>query len=89
MKKLVLSFLISILFLVVHGQLPYHLYQHTFPTAPNVIGFQRGKTKSNEFIVCGAHYDSFVRTEGAFDPDTLVSPGADDNASAVTLHSFC
>lgn len=160
MKKLVLSFLISILFLVVHGQLPYHLYQHTFPlvdtqnekvlemleqvsenqiigdvehlcsylnrradaihiynvknwlvsqyenmnldsvylhefeaipyndsvpfpTAPNVIGFQRGKTKPNEFIVCGAHYDSFVRTEGAFDPDTLVSPGADDNASGV------
>ena len=54
-----------------------------FPTAPNVLAYQIGKTKPNEFIVCGAHYDSYVRTEGDFDPDTLVSPGADDNASGV------
>ena len=70
------------------------VYQHTFaaipygdtvafPTAPNVLAYQIGKTKPNEFIVCGAHYDSYVRTEGSFDPDTLVSPGADDNASGV------
>ena len=70
------------------------VYQHTFaaipygdtvafPTAPNVLAYQIGKTKPNEFIVCGAHYDSYVRTEGDFDPDTLVSPGADDNASGV------
>ena len=52
-------------------------------TAPNVIAVQIGKTKPDEFIVCGAHYDSFVKTEGDFDPDTLVSPGADDNASGV------
>lgn len=160
MKKFLFSVLISVSFFVVHGQLPYHLYQHTFPlidsqnpkvmemldqvsenhimsdvehlssylnrradaihiynvkdwlvsqyknmnldsvylhefeaipyydsvpfpTAPNVIAFQRGKVKPDEFIVCGAHYDSFVRTEGDFDPDTLVSPGADDNASGV------
>lgn len=54
-----------------------------FPTAPNVIAFQRGKTKPEEIIVCGAHYDSYVRTEGPFDPDTLFSPGADDNATGV------
>ena len=70
------------------------VYQHTFaaipygdtiafPTAPNVLAYQIGKTKPNEFIVCGAHYDSYVRTEGSFDPDTLVSSGADDNASGV------
>ena len=70
------------------------VYQHTFaaipygdtvafPTAPNVLAYQIGKTKPNEFIVCGAHYDSYVRNEGPFDPDTLVSPGADDNASGV------
>lgn len=70
------------------------VYQHTFaaipygdtvafPTAPNVLAYQIGKTKPNEFIVCGAHYDSYVRTEGDYDPDTLVSPGADDNASGV------
>lgn len=70
------------------------VYQHTFaaipygdtvafPTAPNVLAYQIGKTKPNEFIVCGAHYDSYVRTEGPFNPDTLVSPGADDNASGV------
>lgn len=160
MKKFVLSFLILISFFAGKGQLPYHLYQHTFPlintqnekvlemlnqvsedqiiadvehlcsyinrradaihiynvkdwlvsqyesmnldsvylhefvaishndsvpfpTAPNVIAFQRGKTRPNEFIVCGAHYDSYVRTQGSFDPDTLVSPGADDNATGV------
>ena len=70
------------------------VYQHTFaaipygdtvafPTAPNVLAYQIGKTKPNEFIVCGAHYDSYVRTEGDYDPDTLVSPGADDNASGI------
>ena len=160
MKKFVLSFLILISFFAGKGQLPYHLYQNTFPlintqnekvlemlnqvsedqiiadvehlcsyinrradaihiynvkdwlvsqyesmnldsvylhefvaiphndsvpfpTAPNVIAFQRGKTRPNEFIVCGAHYDSYVRTQGSFDPDTLVSPGADDNATGV------
>lgn len=54
-----------------------------FTTAPNVLAFKRGTKYPNEFVVCGAHYDSFVITEGEFDPDTLVSPGADDNASGV------
>ena len=54
-----------------------------FTTAPNVIGVQIGKTKPNEIIICGAHYDSWVRAEEPYDVDTLVSPGADDNASGV------
>lgn len=54
-----------------------------FTSAPNVIALKRGKKYPDEFVVCGAHYDSYVITEGDFDPDTLVSPGADDNASGV------
>ena len=54
-----------------------------FTTAPNVLALKRGKKYPDEFIVCGAHYDSYVRAEGEFNPDTLVSPGADDNASGV------
>lgn len=54
-----------------------------FTTAPNVLALKRGKKYPDEFIVCGAHYDSYVRAEGDFNPDTLVSPGADDNASGV------
>lgn len=54
-----------------------------FTTAPNVLAFKRGTKYPNEYVVCGAHYDSYVITEGEFDPDTLVSPGADDNASGV------
>lgn len=162
MKKICLTFFIIISSLVCRSQLPYHLYQHTFPdvnaqdakvlemlsqvdenqiisdvehlssyinrradavhiynvkdwlaseyqkmnidslyfhnfdpipfwdtvprpfnTAPNILALKRGKKYPNEFVVCGAHYDSFVVTEGDFDPDTLVSPGADDNATGV------
>ena len=54
-----------------------------FTTAPNVLALKRGKKYPNEYIICGAHYDSFVNAEGDYDPDTLVSPGADDNASGV------
>ena len=54
-----------------------------FTTAPNVLALKIGKKYPNEYIICGAHYDSFVRTEGDFNPDTLVSPGADDNASGT------
>lgn len=54
-----------------------------FTTAPNVLAIKKGKKYPNEYVVCGAHYDSFVITEGDFDPDTLVSPGADDNASGM------
>lgn len=54
-----------------------------FISAPNVLAVQVGKTKPNEIIICGAHYDSWVRAEEPYDPDTLVSPGADDNATGV------
>lgn len=52
-------------------------------SAPNVLAIQVGKTKPNEIIVCGAHYDSWVVVDEPYNPDTLVSPGADDNASGV------
>ena len=54
-----------------------------FSTAPNVIALKRGKIHPDEYIVCGAHYDSYVDVEGDCDPDTLVAPGADDNATGV------
>lgn len=54
-----------------------------FTTAPNILALKIGKKYPDEFVVCGAHYDSYIRAEGNYDPDTLVSPGADDNASGV------
>lgn len=54
-----------------------------FTTAPNVLALKRGKKYPNEYIICGAHYDSYVAAEGDYNPDTIVSPGADDNASGV------
>ena len=54
-----------------------------FTTAPNILALKIGKKYPDEFVVCGAHYDSYVRAEGNYNPDTLVSPGADDNASGV------
>ena len=53
-------------------------------TAPNVLAYQIGKKTPNEFVICGAHYDSYLKTEGEYNPDTLVAPGADDNASGVS-----
>jgi leucyl aminopeptidase len=49
-------------------------------TADNILAIQWGTTTPQEFVVCGAHYDSW--NDGA-DPDTVRSPGADDNASGV------
>ena len=61
---------------------------HDFPipesdieTADNVIAIQWGTKTPNEFVICGAHYDSW-NADGD-DPDTIRSPGADDNASGV------
>lgn len=61
---------------------------HDFPipdseieTADNIIAVQWGTKKPEEFVVCGAHYDSW--NADGFDPDTIRSPGADDNASGV------
>jgi hypothetical protein len=50
-------------------------------TADNVIAVKWGTTKPEEFVVCGAHYDSW--NADGYDPDTIRSPGADDNASGV------
>ena len=48
-------------------------------TSDNVIAIQRGQVYPDEYVVCGAHYDSFNKTPGH--PDSLYAPGADDNAS--------
>ena len=50
-------------------------------TADNILAVQWGTTKPDEYVICGAHYDSW-NSDGA-DPDTIRSPGADDNASGV------
>ena len=61
---------------------------HDFPvpdsdieTADNIIAVQWGTKTPNEYVICGAHYDSW-NPDGT-DPDTIRSPGADDNASGV------
>lgn len=50
-------------------------------TADNIIAVQWGTKKPKEFVVCGAHYDSWNTEVG--DPDTIRAPGADDNATGV------
>ena len=61
---------------------------HDFPvpesdieTADNILAVQWGTKTPQEFVICGAHYDSW-NSDGT-DPDTIRSPGADDNASGV------
>ncbi|MCR5013252.1 MAG: M28 family peptidase, partial [Bacteroidales bacterium] len=51
-------------------------------TSDNVIAVQRGTLYPDEYVVCGAHYDSYNRFGG--DPDLMCAPGADDNASGVS-----
>ena len=48
-------------------------------TSDNVIAIQRGTLYPDEYVVCGAHYDSYNNSPGH--PDSLRAPGADDNAS--------
>ena len=50
-------------------------------TADNILAVQWGTKTPQEFVVCGAHYDSW-NADGS-DPDTIRSPGADDNATGV------
>ena len=50
-------------------------------TADKVIAVQWGTKTPQEFVICGAHYDSW--NDDGVDPDTIRSPGADDNASGV------
>ena len=61
---------------------------HDFPvpesdieTADNILAVQWGTKTPQEFVICGAHYDSW-NADGE-DPDTIRAPGADDNASGV------
>lgn len=53
----------------------------------NVVGFLEGKSKSNEYIVVGAHYDHLgMGGSTSRAPDTVaVHYGADDNASGISL----
>ena len=63
------------------------VYRHDFKlqnlsiteTGDNIIGIQWGTKYPNEFVVCGAHYDSY--NWDGYDPDTIYAPGADDNAT--------
>lgn len=48
-------------------------------TSDNVIAVQRGTLYPDEYVVFGAHYDSYNNNPG--NPDSLRAPGADDNAS--------
>jgi hypothetical protein len=50
-------------------------------TADNIIAVKWGTTTPQEYVICGAHYDSW--NADGYDPDTIRSPGADDNASGV------
>ena len=50
-------------------------------TSDNVIAYKRGTLYPDEYVVCGAHYDSYNNSQGH--PDSLLAPGADDNASGT------
>ena len=51
-------------------------------TGDNILAVQWGTKYPDEFVICGAHYDSYAYD--GYDPDTIRSPGADDNASGVS-----
>ena len=50
------------------------------PSAPNVIGIQRGTLYPDVYVVCGSHFDSFT-WECLYGGGA--APGADDNATGV------
>lgn len=51
-------------------------------TSDNVIAIQRGVLYPDEYVVCGAHYDSYNHVDPGH-PDSIPAPGADDNASGT------
>lgn len=61
-------------------QLPSYI--HVAETSDNVVAVMKGTKYPEEYVVCGAHYDSYNNSPG--DPDSLYAPGADDNASGVS-----
>ena len=52
-------------------------------TSDNVIAIQRGLVYPDEYVVCGAHYDSYNHVTPG-NPDSVYAPGADDNASGTS-----
>ena len=50
-------------------------------TGDNILAVQWGTRTPEEYVICGAHYDSYAWD--GYDPDTIRSPGADDNATGV------
>ena len=63
-----------------HDFLVFH-HDSLFETSDNVIALKRGLVHPDEYVVCGAHYDSYNNSPGL--PDSLRAPGADDNATGV------
>lgn len=61
---------------------PVHYHDSIYQTSDNVIVVRKGLLHPDEYVVCGAHYDSYNKFEG--EPDSLRAPGADDNASGVS-----
>lgn len=61
---------------------PVMYHDTLFETSDNVIAIQRGYLYPDEYVVCGAHYDSYNKNPGH--PDSLRAPGADDNASGTS-----
>lgn len=61
----------------------FKINKEGFPseTADNILAIQWGTKTPDEYVICGAHYDSW-NNDGT-DPDTIRSPGADDNATGV------
>ena len=61
----------------------FKVHKEGYPeeTADNIIAVKWGTKTPEEYVVCGAHYDSW--NDDGTDPDTIRSPGADDNASGV------
>lgn len=61
---------------------PVYYHDSIYQTSDNVIVVRKGLRHPDEYVVCGAHYDSYNKFEG--EPDSLRAPGADDNASGVS-----
>lgn len=61
----------------------FKIHKEGYPeeTGDNVLAIQWGVTKPEEYVVCGAHYDSWNIEVG--NPDSIRAPGADDNATGV------
>ena len=61
----------------------FKVHKPGFPeeTGDNILAIQWGTKTPEEYVICGAHYDSW--NDDGTDPDTIRSPGADDNASGV------